>query len=272
MKYRIGDVAKMLGITPEAVRYYEEQKIIKPTKSDNSGYRHYSVWDIHALFQARTYRQYGYSLCETAELINTYEINDIINTLSKKADDIDNTILWNIALFKSIGQMKDIITDVIASLGKYRIEQRPAMYRLENEGDYKLNSDPYLKEITRIWIEKSPFVFSSARFSKEEYERGGREHHFGLCVEEEHADFLPEEKPSCISYIPSRLCVYTAIQSRSSMILSPQRLIPAIEYMHSQGLQLSGDVFSRAVMDRKASDTYVNYHQLWLPFETSPEK
>lgn len=49
IKYRISDVAKLLGITTEAIRYYEDQGIITPTKSEKSGYRYYCVWDLHAI-------------------------------------------------------------------------------------------------------------------------------------------------------------------------------------------------------------------------------
>ncbi|ABA89421.1 helix-turn-helix transcriptional regulator, MerR family [Syntrophotalea carbinolica DSM 2380] len=267
MKYKISEVSKMFGITSEAIRYYEEQHIIKPSKSDSSGYRNYNVWDIHALLQARAYRRYGYSLSETADLINNSEIGDIVDSLEEKTAQIEKEMIFYQHLLSSIKQMKQINADADASLDKFRIEQRPAMYRLENEGQYVLNADPQIKKVTRKWIEHVPFVFTSARWTREECEQKGSSHYFGLCIEEQYADFLPEEKPAYISYIPSQPCVYTVIQSRPSIALTPQRLSPAIEYMHSQGMQLTGDVISRVVNYRKGAKEYVNYHQIWLPFE-----
>lgn len=267
MKYKISEVSKMFGITSEAIRYYEGQDIIKPLKSDSSGYRNYNVWDIHALLQARAYRRYGYTLSETAQLINNSEIGDIVSSLEEKTEEIEKNLSFYTNLLQSIKQMKEINADADEYLGQFRVAQRPAMYRLENEGQYVLNSDPHIKKVTRTWIEHVPFVFTSARWTKEEYEKGGPNHYFGLCVEEQYADFLPEEKYPYISYIPSRPCVYTVIKSRPSITLTPQRLSPAIEYMQSEGLQLSGDVISRVVNYRKATTEYVNYHQIWLPFD-----
>ncbi|ABA89422.1 helix-turn-helix transcriptional regulator, MerR family [Syntrophotalea carbinolica DSM 2380] len=267
MKYKISEVAKMLGITPEAIRYYEQQNIIKPSKSDSSGYRSYSVWDMHALLHARSYRQYGFTLSETADLINNCDLEDIIGKLQDKTTELEKEAAYALSLVKSIHHMQEIMADAETFIGKYRIEQRPAMYRLDNEDQYVLIKDPQIKKETCRWIEHVPFVFTSARWTKEEYEQGGKKHYFGLCIEEEFADFLPDDLPPYITYLPSRSCVYTVIQSCPSKRLTPQRLQPAIAYMREQGMSLTGDIISRVVNYRKTTDEYVNYHQVWLPFE-----
>lgn len=55
--YTIGDMAKLLGVTAEAIRYYESKGIIKPLRAEGSGYRHFTTWDLHMLARARHYRQ-----------------------------------------------------------------------------------------------------------------------------------------------------------------------------------------------------------------------
>ena len=37
-EYRIGEFAKYLGVTPDLLKHYEDQGIIRPSRSD-SGYR-----------------------------------------------------------------------------------------------------------------------------------------------------------------------------------------------------------------------------------------
>ena len=39
-EYRIGEFAKYLGVTPDLLKHYEDQGIIRPSRSD-SGYRYY---------------------------------------------------------------------------------------------------------------------------------------------------------------------------------------------------------------------------------------
>ena len=60
MAYKIGEVAKLLGISSETVRYYEREGVIQSHKIDQgSGYRYYEALDINALMRVRMYRNYG---------------------------------------------------------------------------------------------------------------------------------------------------------------------------------------------------------------------
>ena len=42
-KYKIGDVSRLFDIPAQTLRYYEEQGILHPEKSENSGYRYYDA-------------------------------------------------------------------------------------------------------------------------------------------------------------------------------------------------------------------------------------
>lgn len=270
MKYKIGDVAKLLGITTEAIRYYEDQGIITPTKSANSGYRYYGVWDLHILIRSRSYRQYGYSLSETAELINHYNIPDIVSNLSKKEEDIEKEIIWNINLLKHIRQMQNIITEAENSLGKYRIEFSPPIYRIDVQNGYELYFDPRHLELYRSWIDKVPFVFPSALFHYKDIEEGNDKFSFGLGIDEEYANFLEVKESEDVTFYPSQLSVYTVLISSSDTALSPEKLSQFIKDMNAQGLNLKGDVISRVVLVNKTDGKYLSWHQLWLPIDNLP--
>lgn len=49
---RIGDVARATGVSPRLLRYYEEQGLLRPTRSAN-GYREYSASDVAAVSRIR---------------------------------------------------------------------------------------------------------------------------------------------------------------------------------------------------------------------------
>lgn len=60
-KYSIGTMAKLMGISAEAIRYYESRNIISPVRDPETGYRYYNTWDFHMLLRARHYQNYGFS-------------------------------------------------------------------------------------------------------------------------------------------------------------------------------------------------------------------
>ena len=55
MRYSIGDVAEVLGITTSAVRFLETEGIIFPRK-DESGHRFYDIEDIFRLLSYTKYK------------------------------------------------------------------------------------------------------------------------------------------------------------------------------------------------------------------------
>lgn len=84
-RYRIGEVASLLGITPQAVRYYEEEGIINPERNPLSGYRYYSAWDINMLMRIRTYRQQGFSMEEIRDVMREFNPGLTVSYLGEKA-------------------------------------------------------------------------------------------------------------------------------------------------------------------------------------------
>ena len=69
--YTIGELAKILGITAETIRYYERKGIIAPIHDQETGYRYYTTWDLHMLIRARCYLGFGLSIEETAGILQS---------------------------------------------------------------------------------------------------------------------------------------------------------------------------------------------------------
>ena len=93
MKYKIGTVAKLLGVSPEALRLYERSGILVSERGEGeNGYRYYSRLDITALTRARAYHQYGFSLRETEALINTDDVDYVREAYGLRACDLEEEI------------------------------------------------------------------------------------------------------------------------------------------------------------------------------------
>ena len=43
MRYKIGDVAKILGISTDLIRYYEKKGVVSPEKGQHNSYRYYDT-------------------------------------------------------------------------------------------------------------------------------------------------------------------------------------------------------------------------------------
>lgn len=69
-RFSIGELAAHVGVTPEAIRYYEREGIIPPAARVGSGhYRQYSADDAARLQFVKRARDFGFTLLEVRALI-----------------------------------------------------------------------------------------------------------------------------------------------------------------------------------------------------------
>lgn len=266
MLYKIGDVANLIGITPEAIRNYEREGLIKPQKDENSGYRYFSSWDMHILINTRQYRQFYYSIADIYKIFSEdeYEILDIVK---KQEDIIQDIIFQNMILLKYIRKSKQVFREALDYIDKFKIVQSPGVYRIDMQNGYNLLPDKDIIKIARSWIENPPFYYSSALFREEDIKNKLDRFSFGLCIEKEYFDLLNMKNNENIRYIESKYCLYTVFLSSTDEVLGLNKLKPAFNYMKTKGLKHKGDIFTRVLFTKKVENKYITYHETFIPIE-----
>ena len=72
--FTISQLAEEFGITPRAIRFYEDEELIKPTRQGQA--RIYSPRDRVRLALILRGKRVGFSLVEIKEMLDLYDIND----------------------------------------------------------------------------------------------------------------------------------------------------------------------------------------------------
>jgi len=67
----IAEAARRAGLTPKAIRFYEAQGLLKPTRAAN-GYRAFGEGDVHTLKFLKRARDLGFSVDECRALLALY--------------------------------------------------------------------------------------------------------------------------------------------------------------------------------------------------------
>ena len=66
---KIGEVAKLSGVTVRTLHYYDEIGLLKPSKTTEAGYRMYSIEDLEKLQQILFFRELDFPLNEIKEIM-----------------------------------------------------------------------------------------------------------------------------------------------------------------------------------------------------------
>jgi Cu(I)-responsive transcriptional regulator len=68
----IGEAAKLSGVSAKMIRHYDAIGLVHPSARSEAGYRHYTDNDVHTLSFVRRARHLGFSLDQTAKLLQLW--------------------------------------------------------------------------------------------------------------------------------------------------------------------------------------------------------
>ena len=70
MRYTVGQVAKLAGVTVRTLRHYDDLGLLHPDDRSASGYRGYSPADLERLQRILCYRQLGFALDDVKAIVD----------------------------------------------------------------------------------------------------------------------------------------------------------------------------------------------------------
>ncbi len=98
-QFSIGQLAKVVGVTPKTIRYYESVGVLPPPGRNDARYRVYSEIDVRRLELVRRARALDMGLPEIRELVHsasTGTCNDFQErfqeVLRRKLEEVDHRI------------------------------------------------------------------------------------------------------------------------------------------------------------------------------------
>ena len=78
LEYKVSELAKLLDLTPETIRYYESVGIINPRHDESNRYRYYMSTEFSRLYNAKLLRSLGFGLSEIKSFF--YEMDNTQQT------------------------------------------------------------------------------------------------------------------------------------------------------------------------------------------------
>lgn len=126
-----GELAKKTGVSPAAIRYYEEHNILPAPRRRSNGYRFYTddyVVKIQLIKDAKTL---GYSLKEIAEIMDMLSQDIDLDTLRQivhlKHEEIEKKI-------KSLRLIQDLLSNLLKTPEK-KVQVYLESFRVPKQDD-----------------------------------------------------------------------------------------------------------------------------------------
>lgn len=249
MRYKIGELAKLLNISTNTVRRYEDKGYIQSVRDENSGYRYYNDDGIFGINNAKLLRKYGFTHEELHEM-QKYDINQTLEAYERRMQKMEEEIEY---LTYVRHRMKDDYLLMQKAATYYEVYEKECVeqiYVLYKEGG-KLLQEPERLCKVQEFLYKSPEVQHIYIVPKEDLENG----RFTLCcgwsIKDMHMEkyHMTENKytkryqrsPSVmgVSKIPATLEELSGYpEGKLKNLLIGKHL----QYMEQHKLQIAGDI------------------------------
>jgi DNA-binding transcriptional MerR regulator len=118
VEWRIGEVAKLTGVTPRTLRYWEELGLLQPSSYRASGERLYSPTDVARVSRIRSLQELlGFSLAEVRAVLNAGDV-DVLDRVRSE--------------LKTENQLLERLDETLSRIQAFRDERVAAGSRLRD--------------------------------------------------------------------------------------------------------------------------------------------
>jgi len=132
MKISISALSIAYGLTPEALRYYEEKGLLSPERTPASGFRKFSITDVQVLGIIKSLQRQGFSLDEIKRILKTgLSLDELISMMDDKRAQLSEQIALSIGIHARLSNCTDLLRDSGRLLMKPRLCQGTASYLID---------------------------------------------------------------------------------------------------------------------------------------------
>ena len=267
MKYKIGDVSKILGISPDLLRYYQKKGVVHPTMGENNNYRYYDAWDINFLIDCLWFKNFGFGIEQTAKLVSSSTFDDVMADMEEKREEIEASVRHQQLLLERADQYFTGMRRARAMLGQFDLVYSPEIYRYLNRYNEDYQNIPEMQGLSHQWLQYMPFVTRSFEIDREDIENKKENYAWGFSMGMDFVKKLnvPLEPP--VAHLLSEPSVHTYFTSSGKANFSPRHLKPAMDFVRAHGLTVSGNARGYLICSVMEEGRLTGYFEVWIPVE-----
>lgn len=260
MGYHIGEVASFLDITPDTIRFYEKEGIIRPTKNPVNGYREYSFEDISRLSDILFYRNVDFSIGDIRKIVNGVSSEEMLTMIREKEQEVSRSLASYRKLLIKMQNWEKLHREALDFENRFEIRPMPSSYHKRTYPDKSAIDIHALTQSILVSPADAYFVTLSFRCDMpgkgiEYYFALDTEYAGGLEVDFTNPDFEVESHPRCLFTV----CKY---QDDFEKMLKP-----AGKYLKAQGLLPQGIAYGRQSVVTYQNDLPVEHYRIYIPLK-----
>ena len=270
MRYKIGDVSRILGISTDLLRYYEKKGVVKPQKDQSNDYRYYDTWDINFLIDCLWYKRLGFGIPQVAYMVTECYHGDLMSLLDEKSDQLEGELRRQEMLLRRLREYRDTVERVKALMGETEIAMSPERICYLNRFNNSYDNRPVMQKLSRQWLEYMPFCQRYFEIPEDGLLGDGDDFAWGFSLTADYAEELNVPVKPPVKKLESRKCLHSAFRSSGRNAFTPRHLEYLRDYAGEHGLKVAGPAMGTlvcSVREEEHEEDMTGFFEVWLPIE-----
>ncbi len=267
MKYKIGDVAKILGISPDLLRYYEKKGVVSPVKDQSNAYRYYEPWDINFLMDCLWYKNFGFGIDQVARIVAKSDYWDILAMMEEKDQEIESSIHRQELLLRRIRQHLREIRRAKDILEQCDLCYSPEIVRYLNRYNFIYDNSEELQDLSHQWLQYMPLTHRCFEIGQEDLEHKTDNYAWGFSLSMDYVRELNVPVAPPVVHLASVPSIHSVFTSSGKTAFSPKHLKFMMDYADEHGLTVAGNAQGNLICSVLEDDKLTGYFEVWLPIE-----
>ena len=268
-RYKIKEFSEEMGVTIDLVKHYEKYGIINPIKEKECKYRFYTIQHGERILASKRFRNMGFTIRDSAKIMNEYSLEKIQLTLDNKANEIEKEIKRLQSMHKRIITLNEQCELFKECEDKAIITISPGFYFLKQTRNAEFYQDEFTKKVIKEWIECFPFVTKALKVNKNYFE-GGNElnYSWGLTIDKNTAHDIGIYCKHPVEYIKPQKC-YKYVVAKPYNGSSINILDDVVNKVREEKLKVIGNIFLEAGIDSFNENIKSReFHYIfWIPIQ-----
>lgn len=260
MYLTVGEISKILGISPETVRFYVREGIIKPRKNKENNYWEYSSDDVMRLTDILFYRDLELSLKDIKSIFAGLEVEKIGDIIAERKKEAIEIIQKYKRVLEKLQEWEDAYNDELDLIGEYKIGKMPPELRKEGYCDEEDHIAIYLK--SGLNINRDDWMYVSLSFYCNIFDEEIKMKRY-LSVSKTRET---EKKNACFNVIEesAERCIYTQVYYSENVL---EMINPLIEYARENGYELTGEIYGRENTNYYVQGKRLGLYRIYAPIK-----
>ena len=249
MKLTVSDVAGILGLSSETIRYYIREGLIHPEKNSKNDYYEYSSEDVLLISDILFYRDMNLSISNIHKIFDGMDVSQIGTIIDATVEEANAKIREYENIAERLALWRSEYAEELNMVGKFMTGKMPAEVRVVNYYDETDHIVHYLNN--NLHFEKNEWLCVSLSFFCDINEDPLMLHRYISAEKNQYtSNLLPSETTVLETH---ENCLFTCVHFSEDI---HQMIDPVIKYAEENGIELTGEFYGR-----ERTNYYINGHR-----------